>query len=90
MPVVMLLPDTPAARLLDQLGGTLQVARALISTRRPCDLDGLQDLAGRLCAASVDLPPEQGRALRPRLHALLAELDALTAACRDAADAYAE
>lgn len=85
MVLVMVPPDTPAALLLDQLRGMLRLARALAEARRPLDLRGLSDLAGRLCAASLDLPPEQGRALRPRLASLLAEVDALAAACGAAA-----
>ncbi|HET9018239.1 MAG TPA: hypothetical protein VFN46_01570 [Acetobacteraceae bacterium] len=77
--------DTHAIRLLDQLGGTLKLARALVQSGRAIDLDGLAELAGRSCAASLDLPPEQGRALRPRLVALLADVDALAASCRTAA-----
>ncbi len=79
---VTLSPDTPAALLLERFGGLLMLARALAAAGRPLDLTGLDELAGRLAAASLDLPPEQGRALRPRLHGLLAELDALALACR--------
>ncbi len=81
MPPVTLPPDTPAAILLDRFGGLLRLARALAGARRPLDLRGLDELAGRLAAACLDLPPEQGRALRPPLCALLADLDALAAAC---------
>lgn len=87
IPAVTFPPDTPAVLLLDQLGGTLRLARVLADARRPLDLTGLPDLAGRLCAACLDLPPEQGRAMRPRLATLLAELDALTAACGASPDA---
>ena len=73
--------DNPAAGLLDQIGGMLMLARVLADARRSFDLGGLADDVGRLCAASLDLPPGQGRALRPRLHALLAQIDALAAAC---------
>ena len=64
--------------------GTLRMARALVESRRHVDLAGLQDAVGRLCAASLDLPPEQGRALRPQLAAVLAELDALARAMQAA------
>ena len=77
----MLASDTPAVRLLEQIGGVLRLARVLAAAHRPLDLTGLNDLAGRLCAAALDLPPEQGRALRPALAALIGELDALAAAC---------
>jgi hypothetical protein len=76
------LPDMPPARLLEQFSGTLRLARALLEARRTVDLDGLQDLAGRLCAACLDMPTGEARVLRPRLEALLAELDAIAVACR--------
>jgi hypothetical protein len=85
MPAVTTPPDNQAALLLDQLSGTLRLARVFAEARRPLDLRGLPDLAGRVCAAALDLPPEQGRALRPRLAALLGEIDALAAACGAAA-----
>lgn len=82
----MTAPDAPhVTLLLDQLGGMLKLARVLAQSRRPLDLQGLAELAGRACAASLDLPPAQGRAMRPRLLALLAEVDALAASCRAAA-----
>ena len=81
MPCVTPPPDTQAAILLDQLGGLLQVARALAGAGRALDLAGLDLLAGRVAAACLDLPPEQGRALRPRLAALLGEIDALATLC---------
>lgn len=62
--------------------GTLRVARVLVELSRPVDLAGLEDAVGRLCAAILDLPPEQGRTLRPQLAAVLAELDALEGAVR--------
>ena len=71
----------PALRLLEQISGTLRLARVLAERQRTLDLRGLPDQVGRLCAAALDLPPEQGRALRPQLSALLAELDAIAACC---------
>lgn len=85
----MLSSDTPAVRLLEQFGGVVRLARVLAAARRPLDLAGLDELAGRLCAAALDLPPEQGRTLRPALAALLDELDALAAACADSGGAGA-
>ena len=75
-------PQTQAATMVEAACGTLRMARALVEARRPVDLAGLQDSIGRLCAASLDLPPEQGRAMRPQLAAVLAELDALEHAMR--------
>ena len=72
----MTAPAHVAARL-DAINGTLRVARGLVRARRRIDLTGLDEDVGLLCAASLDLPPEQGRAMRPRLQAVLAQLDAL-------------
>lgn len=70
-------PEARAVGLLDAATHLLMLARALAQARRTLDLEGLDTLVGRACAACLDLPPQQGRALRPRLAALLAELDAL-------------
>ena len=58
----------------------LRMARALIDSRRHVDLAGLDAMVGPLCARALDLPPAQGRTVRPLLIGLLAELDALRAA----------
>lgn len=70
-------PEARAVGLLDAATHLLMLARALVQARRALDLEGLDTLVGRACAACLDLPPQQGRALRPRLAALLTELDAL-------------
>jgi hypothetical protein len=44
------------------------------------NLDGMDQMVGRLCARCLDLPPEEGRLLRPRLAELLSDIDALHAA----------
>jgi hypothetical protein len=72
-------PSDRAAALARAAVGTLQVARALAQSRRSIDLAGLDQEIGRLCAASLDLPAAQGRAMRPLLFSVLAELDALSA-----------
>jgi hypothetical protein len=73
-------PQTQAVTLLEAICGTLALARSLVQSQRRVDLDGLQESVGRLCAACLDLPPDQGREMLPRLNALLAELDSLTSA----------
>ena len=78
----MIDPQTQAARMAEAASGTLRLARALVESRRSVDLSGLQEAVGRLCAAALDLPPEQGRALRPQLVAVLSELEALEQAMR--------
>ena len=72
-------PSDRAAALARASVGTLQVARALAQSRRSIDLAGLDQEIGRLCAAALDLPAAQGRAMRPLLVDVLAELDALAA-----------
>lgn len=53
--------------LADELAKTIGVARALAEAGRVIDLTGLDSRIGLLCAKSLDLPPEQGRTMRPRL-----------------------
>ena len=72
-------PSDRAAAAAAAVVGTLRMARVLAGSRRCIDLAGLDQEIGRLCAASLDLPPEQGRAMRPLLATVLAELDALSA-----------
>ena len=71
----------PAANSVDQMadgvGATLRVARSLLQSGRQVDVEGLDRIIGVLCARTLDLPPEQGRIVRPRLAILLRELDAL-------------
>ncbi|KAA5611116.1 hypothetical protein [Rhodovastum atsumiense] len=74
-----------AQALTESLAATLHLARALVAARRNLDLAGLDQEAGRLCAAILDLPPAEGLALRPRLISLLADLDALSADLAEAA-----
>lgn len=57
----------------------LRLARGMVQAGRRVELDGLDQMVGRLCARCLDLPPEEGRALRPLLAALLVEIDALNA-----------
>ncbi len=78
-------PENQAAELADAMSGSLRVARALVQAGRQVDLAGLDAEAGRLCAACLDLTPDQGRALRPLLQAVLADLEALALSMRDAA-----
>ena len=69
-----------AEALADGVSAMLRVARGLIEGHRQIDLAGLDTMVGYLCARALDLPPEQGRVLSPRLMLLLAELDGLTGA----------
>ena len=68
--------------LADNLIGVLGVARALAMTGRQVDLAGLSASAGLLCAKALDLAPDRGRRLRPKLALLRSDLDALSVALR--------
>ncbi|MBV9735116.1 MAG: hypothetical protein JO209_04345 [Acidisphaera sp.] len=71
--------------LAESISGTVQIARALVETSRRVDLSGLDREMGLLCAQALDLPPIEGRKLRPRLIGLLTELDALSIVLSSAA-----
>jgi hypothetical protein len=58
---------------------TVRIAAALVAAGRTVDLDGIDDLIGRLCARALDLPPEQGLLLTDDLRRLLTESDTLHA-----------
>jgi hypothetical protein len=66
--------------LCDAVTRTVRIAHALIESGQPVDLTGLDRGVGLLCAKSLDLPPSMGRALRPRLVAVLQTLDEMTLA----------
>ena len=75
-------PAGASARLDDAIAaleGMLKVARGLVAAERPIDLAGLDQRVGRICAQALDLPPEAGRMLRPRLASLLAGIEDLGA-----------
>jgi hypothetical protein len=70
----------PAAeQAAEGVANMLRLARGMVQSGRRVELEGLDQMVGRLCARCLDLPPEEGRALRPRLAALLVEIDALNA-----------
>ena len=77
-------PPPAASPLAEQVAcqartliGTLRTALALVSACREVDLVGLDNEVGRMCAAALDLPREEGLTLRPLLAELLAEVDRL-------------
>ena len=75
--------ETPLAAVcgcLEQFGHTLGIARSLVQAGKQVDLTGLDAELGYVCARALDLPPDEGRGLRPELIRLRAELDALSAA----------
>jgi hypothetical protein len=59
------------------LGRTAAMASVLARSGRRIDLTGLDTQIRLLCAKALDLPPEQGCAIRTDLVLLLTELDAL-------------
>lgn len=63
--------------LAEAAHGALRMAASLVAAGRAVDLDGLQDPVGRVCAGCLDLPPALGRAMRPLLTELVAEIDRL-------------
>ena len=64
--------------LADELTRTVEMACALAEAGRSIDLTGFNDQVGLLCAKSLDLPPDDGRQIRPRLIALSGSIEALS------------
>lgn len=60
------------------LSHMLRMTQALVAGGRNVDLMGLERQVGLLCAKTLDLPPEEGRTVRPVLINLLADLDTLS------------
>lgn len=83
-PLVVTQPmDTPADAVrayAEQLTRLVDTARALVDSNREVDLTGLECEIGLLCAKSLDLPPEEGRRIRPRLIALFGSVVGLSRA----------
>jgi hypothetical protein len=80
-------PSEKTQRLCDlaeRLINTMSVARGLVRGGRTLDLAGIEDGVGLLCAQALDLPAEQGRNLAGLLRDVLAEVEGLTAAVREA------
>jgi hypothetical protein len=66
--------------LAEDLTGLIGVAQALVEAGRAIDLSGLDSQIGLLCAKTLDLPPDEGRRVRPRLIALSGSVEALSRA----------
>jgi hypothetical protein len=71
------MPIEAVRALADELTKMVSVACALIEADRTVDLTGLDNRIGLLCAKSLDLPPDEGRKVRPRLIALLGSTEVL-------------
>lgn len=70
-------PQAQAANMAAHLEASLRALRDAAQARAPVDLTGMDWEIGRLCAACLDLPREQGRALRPHLARVADALEAL-------------
>jgi hypothetical protein len=76
-------PDADAATVaaaLEAMSATLAVAHSLVAAGRRVDLQGLDGEMGAICEATLALPPEQARSLKPRLIELRGLVDELAAA----------
>ena len=69
--------------LATRLTRTLSLARALVQGGRTLDLTGVDDGIGMLCAQTLDLLPEDARDMLPLLHAVLGQVDLLSAAIHE-------
>ncbi len=72
-------PSRAALLAIEQVAGFLRIARILIEDGRRVDLAGLEGEIGRLCALVLDLGPAQGKSVKPRLSALLGEIETIEA-----------
>lgn len=70
-------PSSAAPALVCRLAASVAVAKGLASGGRVIDVSGLDDLAGLLCAQVLDLPRDDGLALRPALTALERDIGTL-------------
>ena len=71
-------PIAAVCGMAQELRKTTELARALAEFGRAIDLTGLDHEVGLLCAKSLDLPPEEGRRIRPHLIALSGAMEALS------------
>lgn len=66
--------------MADDLTRIVGIALTLVEADRIIDLTGFDNQVGLLCAKSLDLPPDEGRRIRPRLIALSGSIEALSRA----------
>ena len=74
-----------AVGISEGLARTICIARGLVENGRDVDMAGLDRGVGLLCAKVLDLPPDNGQAIRPHLQALLSAVNDLTHALQSAA-----
>jgi hypothetical protein len=70
---------TSLRSFIEDLDNAVMIARTLVHEGHRIDLTGLDGQVGLLCAKALDLPPEQGRSVRPKLVGLLSTVDSLIA-----------
>lgn len=73
-------PIDAVRALAEELMNIVGIAQVMVQSGRNIDLTGLGDQVGLLCAKSLDLPPDDGRRVRPRLIALFGSIEALSRA----------
>jgi hypothetical protein len=73
-------PMDAVRALAGELMKLVGVAVALVEAGRNVDLASLDSQVGLLCAKTLDLPPDDGRRVRPRLIALSGSVEALSRA----------
>jgi hypothetical protein len=73
-------PSDEVRAYAEQLTKLVDFTRALVDANRKVDLTGLECEIGLLCAKSLDLPPDEGRRIRPRLLALFGSVEGLSRA----------
>ncbi len=68
---------------LARAANLVRAAEASVRHHQPVDIDPLNRLVERACAASQGLPADQARQLLPTMQALIGDLDRLDAALRE-------
>jgi hypothetical protein len=78
-------PTEAICAFADELTSVLNLAKSFLESGRTIDMTGFTDQVGLLCAKSLDLPPDEGRRIRPRLIVLSGSIEALSRALQKAA-----
>jgi hypothetical protein len=73
-------PMDAVRALANELMRLISAARALVEAGGDIDLADFDNQVGLLCIRTLDLPPDQGRLLRPRLIALSGSVEGLSRA----------
>jgi hypothetical protein len=71
-------PTAAVRELAEDLTRQVALACSQAEADEAIDLAGLDRQVGLLCAKSLDLPPDEGRRVRPRLIALSGLIEALS------------